>query len=651
MSQELKLRRGTTAEHAVFTGANGEVTVDTEKKTIVVHDGETPGGNPLLTPAEMEGALATRVGQVATIADLRALEPAFEEQAVNLSSYLDLPSPMSPLGGGVFIAKFGDYSAEVASDTLTGVYIAFPSDPTGASGAWVRKPSGFVTPEMFGAIGDGVPDDTAALQAMLDAGLIVDFGDASRSYKVHGTLMLRNGHTLRGEWPTITQTAVQTPLFDCIGKDSVSVNGLRLVGVPEASYVNSPTSQAIGIAADSATRLKVFGNIFKDFCYSPLMVGQPGEDITFAFNVVDGPGASILSDPNYRNTTGFTILGKNVTVHGNKIEATASGGIIGQLSENVVVSANTIHDIITEHGLYCDTGIFGLVINGNNIRNTVATGLKVQNYDAVGGNSGAVSITGNTISGVTAGDGILVINTGPTATPVRCKGLTITGNVISNVGQDGIAVRYADDANVTCNSIAVVGRNGLYFDQYSSLVATGNNVRQTQSQGIFDANGAGAKISNNKLEDVGRAGGTSAGLGIHITAGSEKEITGNTIRGNATLMEYGIFIEAGTQSTMSISGNSVSGSKTAPMRFKNPAEPLRYFADNVLDGEPLFLYNTIQLGNKGREYFGTAAPTSGSWLQGDRVYNVAPVGGGVIGWVCVASGTPGTWKFFGALEA
>lgn len=46
----------------------------------------------------------------------------------------------------------------------------------------------------------------------------------------------------------------------------------------------------------------------------------------------------------------------------------------------------------------------------------------------------------------------------------------------------------------------------------------------------------------------------------------------------------------------------------------------------------------------------TAAPTGGAWSIGDFVRNSAPAeagGGGskyvILGWVCVASGTPGTW--------
>ena len=44
MPTVLQLRRGTTAEHSTFTGAEGEVTVNTTKDTMVVHDGSTQGG-------------------------------------------------------------------------------------------------------------------------------------------------------------------------------------------------------------------------------------------------------------------------------------------------------------------------------------------------------------------------------------------------------------------------------------------------------------------------------------------------------------------------------------------------------------------------------------------------------------------------------
>ena len=47
MAKLLKLRRGTTSQHSSFTGAEGEVTIDTSKDTAVVHDGSQAGGRPL----------------------------------------------------------------------------------------------------------------------------------------------------------------------------------------------------------------------------------------------------------------------------------------------------------------------------------------------------------------------------------------------------------------------------------------------------------------------------------------------------------------------------------------------------------------------------------------------------------------------------
>ena len=52
--------------------------------------------------------------------------------------------------------------------------------------------------------------------------------------------------------------------------------------------------------------------------------------------------------------------------------------------------------------------------------------------------------------------------------------------------------------------------------------------------------------------------------------------------------------------------------------------------------------NTIE--NNDRDWYGSAAPTTGSWNRGDVVWNSAPSAGGTPGWMCTASGTPGTWR-------
>jgi plasmid maintenance system antidote protein VapI len=58
MPTQIQWRRGTTAQTASFTGATGEVTVDTTKKTLVVHDGVTPGGFPLSLESAQQDSFA-----------------------------------------------------------------------------------------------------------------------------------------------------------------------------------------------------------------------------------------------------------------------------------------------------------------------------------------------------------------------------------------------------------------------------------------------------------------------------------------------------------------------------------------------------------------------------------------------------------------
>ena len=47
MATQIQFRRGTFAEHETFTGAPGEITVDTTNNTLRVHDGHTTGGTTL----------------------------------------------------------------------------------------------------------------------------------------------------------------------------------------------------------------------------------------------------------------------------------------------------------------------------------------------------------------------------------------------------------------------------------------------------------------------------------------------------------------------------------------------------------------------------------------------------------------------------
>ena len=56
MPKQIQFRRGSANEHATFTGAIGEITVDTTNKTLRVHDGETVGGTALAKQSTLDNA-------------------------------------------------------------------------------------------------------------------------------------------------------------------------------------------------------------------------------------------------------------------------------------------------------------------------------------------------------------------------------------------------------------------------------------------------------------------------------------------------------------------------------------------------------------------------------------------------------------------
>ena len=66
-----------------------------------------------------------------------------------------------------------------------------------------------------------------------------------------------------------------------------------------------------------------------------------------------------------------------------------------------------------------------------------------------------------------------------------------------------------------------------------------------------------------------------------------------------------------------------------------------YRLDNIVLGNQAFSTLLSSGGNK--IYYSSAAPTTGTWARGDRALNTSPSSGGVVEWVCTSGGTPGTW--------
>jgi hypothetical protein len=97
-----------------------------------------------------------------SLAALLNREAAFEKEAIYIKGRITEDDG----GQGVFIATSDDISTEVTVDTQHGVYVPFPSDPTGAGGGWIRQTDGVLLSSWFGTSSSGTAAlNTVAFQA------------------------------------------------------------------------------------------------------------------------------------------------------------------------------------------------------------------------------------------------------------------------------------------------------------------------------------------------------------------------------------------------------------------------------------------------------------------------------------------------------
>jgi hypothetical protein len=89
---QVQLRRGTSAQVATFTGAQGEVVVDTTNNRAVVHDGTTLGGFALARRAEKQRAIHGSADLPVTADDVIL--------NVNAASSLTITIPAAATRGG-----------------------------------------------------------------------------------------------------------------------------------------------------------------------------------------------------------------------------------------------------------------------------------------------------------------------------------------------------------------------------------------------------------------------------------------------------------------------------------------------------------------------------------------------------------------------
>ena len=210
--------------------------------------------------------------------------------------------------------------------------------------------------------------------------------------------------------------------------------------------------------------------------------------------------------------------------------------------------------------------------------------------------------------------------------------ISIRNSTISYSGSTGIYANRTNKLSITDSLIHDNTGYGILVEGTSSnkindAIIDSCSIYSSNLHGLYLDYCEGASIHNNNFTDNSDAY-PNVNSGIFLIRSSLNSIKLNTFKG--TYQKYAIDWDS-TAIKNIISKNNIISIGTD---FVNP---LKHNSTNYIE--------------LGRIASDLASPLTGSWNAGDIVYNRNPSASGFIGWVCTISGTPGTWKTFGAISA
>ncbi len=183
MTEQLQLRRGTASQVAAFTGAQGEVVVDTTNNRAVINDGSTAGGWPAARLAEVVTNTRTAVSDAPYSALASDRNVAYT--ALTASRVVTLPAS-SAFPTGTPLTVFDESGACSATKTIT-------LSPTGsdlidgAASAVVCVPYGYIALQTNAAGKWTIIDSAIVTPASAAAGHVATFGATPGTFVDGGT--------------------------------------------------------------------------------------------------------------------------------------------------------------------------------------------------------------------------------------------------------------------------------------------------------------------------------------------------------------------------------------------------------------------------------------------------------------------------------
>lgn len=492
----------------------------------------------------------------------------------------------------------------------------------------------------YGALGDGTTDDTTAIQDAINAAQAVSpLGGVvwfpAGTYKITAALVITNHVTVDGpgQINSTNLTDFCFHIHDCSHVQirnitvqhvspvtRLSVHNFYVIDVTNIEFSNVKMLASVG-AGINAVRVQhsavinctVTGALADGIHYENNL-----EDIIIIGNRVYGTADDAITVQGYIGNSSFS---KNCHIIGNYVYQCKSRGIAVLGVQNATVEANTIEStqrfgiyVYTESGTYNHQITQGITVTNNVMRNCGS-------YN--GGTDSAIRVGNDNAS-------------------YPCTDVQLTGNVITtpyshffNVGTSGIdgVKNLIIRANICKGPMSTSTGNGVNAINVENMIISDNVFQQCRGHTIYvESDCTGALLVSNNVIDEGGGGsfGSYAAIAMRAPRG---QVYNNVIKETAVPQLAYDVLNDGSGQDSSIWGN-----------FRTDGGDMRVQAD-FTGQTALLTHRRIASWDR------AAAPTAGTWKQGDWCMNFNPVAGGFFGWVCVTGGSPGTWKSFGAISA
>lgn len=509
-----------------------------------------------------------------------------------------------------------------------------------------------MTPEQFGAKGDGETDDTSSIQTAVNK--LSSFGSILRlqekTYMVKQILVANN---------SIINGNGSTSIIKGHGDANSSQNRI-IFGNNKSNWiienikidVNSAERTAI---TESDIAISINGGSNVEINNVTIITGTS----TNAYGIRIGKSSVRPSDVNihdckiYVSENGFNGIaitsGKNIVVKDNIIYNNYSNtGYAIDLEANTPSDPSDdtyrVNNVIIENNICNGSGI-GCIGAENVYNKDISILNNIINYS---NSNASLAIEGILIGGiqnVVVSDNIINYNNGESEissskySAVRLNGKNIKfSNNLINIERDTYSVirtlNYADNVDVTNNTI-----NGLSHNitrVFSMIDApnytfSNNNVYGISADYCFYSTLATTSgtvvIENNKIINT-------KGRGFFINHRTNLLISNNY---------FAMFRNKVADCNNVVIKDNVFNRLTSSYDVleDTPATDntnLIYSNNNVIGTVGSTVWN-----NAKNIFHATYYPTTGAWKRGDIVINSAPTTGVAIGWVCTTAGTPGTW--------